>query len=363
MKNGKKFGGDFGSGGDDYDSFIVEYDQDNNEHIFTGIIYDCYENGNLASYYRVINGIKNGEMVHFYPNGQVKEIKQIDKNTLEGIQKEFYENGVLKLVEYRDLGRLVSFEKYDEQGNLSEEKKESMEYELTYAEKRVNNENEELFKREQEKWISKISLKNNFKLADIQLVAGIDIAYWTKGEKDYGVCCIVVIDYITKQIIEEVEFWGQIDVPYISGYLAFRELPLVMEAVKKLQCKPDLFMFDGNGYLHYRNMGIATHASFYLKRPTIGVAKSYLKIKDTDFKMPKNEIGDFTYIEVGGEVYGAVLRTRKDVKPIFISSGNWIDMETSIKITLHFVEKNSRLPITTRYADLATHESRRKYSQ
>lgn len=222
---------------------------------------------------------------------------------------------------------------------------------------------EEVFKREQEKWISKISLENSFQLKDIRLVAGIDIAYWTEGKIDYGVCCIVVIDYITKKVIEEVECLGQIDVPYISGYLAFRELPLVVRAVKKLQSDPDLFMFDGNGYLHYRHMGIATHASFYLKKPTIGVAKSYLKIKDTDFQMPKNEIGDFTFIKIDGEVYGAVLRTRKDVKPIFISCGNWVDLETSIKITLHFVEKNSRLPITTRFADIATHERRSEYFQ
>ncbi|MDI2586573.1 endonuclease V [Psychrobacillus sp. NEAU-3TGS] len=220
---------------------------------------------------------------------------------------------------------------------------------------------EELFKVEQEKWIPEISLKNNFQLADIHLVAGIDIAYWTEGKADFGVCCIVVIDYISKQIVEEVEFCGQIDVPYIPGYLAFRELPLVKEAVKKLQSKPDLYMFDGNGYLHFRKMGIATHASFYLNKPTIGVAKSYLKIKDTDFYMPNNEAGSFTYIKVDGEIYGAALRTRKDVKPIFISCGNWIDLETSIIITLHFVENNSRLPITTRYADLATHESRKKF--
>lgn len=220
---------------------------------------------------------------------------------------------------------------------------------------------EELYRREQEKWISEISLKNNFHLADIHFVAGVDIAYWTEGEINFGVCCIVVLDYFTKQIIEEVEYCGQIDVPYISGYLAFRELPLVMEAAKKVKSKPDLYMFDGNGYLHFRNMGIATHASFYLNKPTIGVAKSYLKIKNTDFQMPHNEVGDYTYIKVNGQIYGAALRTRKDVKPIFVSCGNWIDLETSIKITLHFIEKNSRLPITTRYADLATHESRRKY--
>lgn len=97
MKNGKKFGRNFGYGGDEYDSFIVEYDQNNNEHLFTGIIYDCYENGHLANYYMVKKGMKNGEMVHFYPNGQVKQIKHLNKNILDGIQKDFYENGVFKI--------------------------------------------------------------------------------------------------------------------------------------------------------------------------------------------------------------------------------------------------------------------------
>lgn len=132
MKNGKNFGKNFGYGGDDYDSFIVEYDQNNNEHLFTGIIYECYEDGNLANYYIVKNGVKNGEMVYYYPNGQVKKIKNIDTNTVEGIQKEFYENGVLKLVEYRVLGRLESFIKYDEHGNVLQEKNGSIELNPTY---------------------------------------------------------------------------------------------------------------------------------------------------------------------------------------------------------------------------------------
>lgn len=131
MNNGNKFDENFGYGGDDYDSFIVEYDQNNNEHLYSGIIYDCYENGNIASYYNVKNGIKSGEMVSFFPNGQVKEFKHIDKNTLEGIQKEFYENGFIKLVEYRLLGRVLGFKKFDETGNLLEEKKAPLESDLT----------------------------------------------------------------------------------------------------------------------------------------------------------------------------------------------------------------------------------------
>ena len=135
IKNGKKFGRDFGYGGDDYDSFIVESDQNNNEHLFTGIIYECYEDGNLANYYMVKNGVKNGKMVYYYPNGQVKEIKNIDKNTVEGIQKEFYENGVLKLIEYRVLGKLESFIKYDEYGNVLQDKNGSIELNPSYIER------------------------------------------------------------------------------------------------------------------------------------------------------------------------------------------------------------------------------------
>lgn len=207
---------------------------------------------------------------------------------------------------------------------------------------------------------SNISLKNTFKLTDIKLVAGIDIAYWSNEGIDYGVCCIVVFDYLTKAIIEEVHHIDKIEFPYISGYLAFRELPLVLDTVKKLKNFPDLYMFDGNGYLHNRHMGIATHASFYLKKPTIGVAKTYLKINNVDFIEPENELGSYTEIVVNEEVYGRTLRTRENVKPIFVSCGNWIDLDTATHVVLHFVEKNSRLPITTRYADLATHEVRRE---
>lgn len=221
---------------------------------------------------------------------------------------------------------------------------------------------EEEFRKEQKKWITDISLKNTFQIENVKTVAGIDIAYWSHGGKEFGVCCIVVIEYTSRKILETVEYVNEINIPYMAGYLAFRELPLVMGAVKKLQKEPDIYMFDGNGYLHYRNMGIATHASFYLKKPTIGVAKSYLKINNTDFDMPKNEYGNFTKIIIDNKTYGAALRTRKNVKPIFVSSGNWIDLETAINITLNLVNKDSRLPIPTRYADLETNKSRRKFS-
>ena len=188
----------------------------------------------------------------------------------------------------------------------------------------------------QENFRNKLSLENNFNISDLKTVAGVDLAYWNRDDKEFAVCCIVVIDMDTHEIIEKKYFSGEITVPYIPSFLAFRELPLVLETVKLLENTPDIYMFDGNGYLHPRNMGIASHASFYLNKPTIGVAKTYFRVdKKTDFIFPENTAGSFTDIVIDGKVYGRTLRTHDNVKPVFIP---------------------------TRYADLETHVMREKLS-
>ncbi|MFE4240373.1 endonuclease V [Peribacillus butanolivorans] len=208
--------------------------------------------------------------------------------------------------------------------------------------------------------LSDVTLENSFDVSEIQTIAGVDLAYWDVNKTTYGTCCIVMIDYYTKEVVEKVYSYGEINVPYISGFLAFRELPLVLEAAKKLSNEPDLYMFDGNGYLHYRHMGIATHASMYLKKPTIGVAKSYLKIENVDFTMPENEVGSYNDILIHGDVYGRTLRTSHHVKPIFVSCGNWIDLDTSTEIVMNCINQESRLPIPIRLADLETHRVRKQ---
>lgn len=210
----------------------------------------------------------------------------------------------------------------------------------------------------QNKLKENITLKNSFNKNNINLIAGVDLAYWEYDNRQYGTCCIAVIDYNTKEVVEKVNSFGEITVPYVAGFLAFRELPLVIEATKKLVVDPDMFMFDGNGYLHFNHMGIATHASFFLNKPTIGVAKSYLKINGVDFDMPSEKAGSYEDIVIDEEVYGRVLRTRDNVKPIFISCGNSIDLETSMEIVSNLVNKESRLPIPVRLADLETHKVR-----
>lgn len=193
----------------------------------------------------------------------------------------------------------------------------------------------------------------------VKLIAGIDLAYWKQNEEEYAVCCIVVINFDTHEVIEKKHYSGKIEVPYIPGFLAFRELPLILKTVELLETSPDIFIFDGNGYLHPRHMGIATHASFYLNKPTIGVAKTYFRIdKKTDYTEPENEVGSYTDIIIDGEVYGRALRTRKSVKPIFISIGNFISLNTACTLALKLIDKDSHIPIPTRLADLETHIAR-----
>lgn len=212
----------------------------------------------------------------------------------------------------------------------------------------------------QEKLSHKIVLENKVQLKNLKLISGVDVAYWDFNGVDYAVCCIVTLDYITKEIVEKKHYTAMIEIPYMAGYLSFRELPLVLETYKLLEKEPDIIMFDGNGYLHYRHMGLATHASFYLDKPTIGVAKSYLKIEDVEFTMPENIEGAYSEIIINDEIYGRALRTHKDIKPIFVSPGNWIDFDTATNIVLSCINNESRIPIPTRLADIETKKMRKK---
>ena len=92
----------------------------------------------------------------------------------------------------------------------------------------------------------------------------------------------------------------------------------------------------------------------------IGVAKSYFKIDGVDFTMPANEQYSYTDIVIGNEVYGRVLRTHKDVKPIFLSIGNKIDLDTATQITNSLIANEGHIPLPTRLADIMTHEIRKK---
>lgn len=121
--------------GGPYDLGIVEYTDDGKEKLFSGLAYDLYENGTIESYFYVKNGVKQGKYVEFYPNGAIKRIGNMNKNAAEGYQVEFFESTVKKYESECVAGREMTYIKYDEQGNIIEQKTEPSESDLLYAKK------------------------------------------------------------------------------------------------------------------------------------------------------------------------------------------------------------------------------------
>lgn len=106
---------------------------------------------------------------------------------------------------------------------------------------------QENFLKQQNELRNRIEPVDKFDIIKLKLVAGVDLAYWKeKNDNEQAVCCIVVIDYITHEVVEKKYFSGEIDIPYLPGFLAFRELPLVLKTVELLETSPDIFIFDGN---------------------------------------------------------------------------------------------------------------------
>lgn len=194
---------------------------------------------------------------------------------------------------------------------------------------------------------------------EIRTVAGVDLAYWNSGG-EYAVCCIVIIDAESGRVTEKRWSAGRVDFPYIPGCLAFRELPLVVETAEKLTQKPDVYLFDGNGILHPRRMGLAAHASFYLNAPTVGIAKHYFKVDGAEFAAPDIEKGSVSDIVKDGEILGRCVRTQSGVKPVYVSVGNRMDIDAAVRLALALTDSESRIPMPTRFADLETHIMRKK---
>ncbi len=211
----------------------------------------------------------------------------------------------------------------------------------------------------QENLARQITLTDSRDFSQLRKVAGVDLAYWNAPDgREHAVCCIVLIDMQTHKILETAEAAGEITVPYCPGFLAFRELPLVEQAAAKLKQHPELYIFDGNGYLHPRHMGIAVHAALLLQTPAFGISKTYYRVLDTDYTEPEQTAGSYTDIVIGGEVFGRALRTHDNVKPVFVSVGSGISLDTAASLAMQLTEKESRIPLPTRLADLETHRAR-----
>ena len=182
-------------------------------------------------------------------------------------------------------------------------------------------------------------------LDDIRTVAGVDVSY---GE--VGRAAVVVLSFPELKVLEEVTIEGVARFPYVPGLLSFREGPLALAALERVQTRPDVLMFDGQGYAHPRRLGLASHLGVYLDMPSIGVAKSRLV---GTYAEPGPNIGDRSPLVHRGEVVGVALRTKPRTNPLFVSAGHKLDLETAVAVVLRSL-RGYRLPEPTRLADKLT---------
>ncbi|MDE3273813.1 deoxyribonuclease V [Pseudoalteromonas sp. G4] len=180
---------------------------------------------------------------------------------------------------------------------------------------------------------------------DINYIAGIDVAFPNSGKTTRA--AVVLLEYPSLRLVEQVVHESPTVIPYIPGVLSFREGGAVLKALKKLVKRPDLLMFDGQGVAHPLGLGIASHVGVVLNMPTIGIAKSCLI---GDYNEPEQFKGATTDLVVRGQHCGYVVRSRTNVKPLFISPGHLITKEQALSLALECVTK-FRLPEPTRLAD------------
>ncbi|MBI4141998.1 endonuclease V [Candidatus Woesearchaeota archaeon] len=163
----------------------------------------------------------------------------------------------------------------------------------------------------------------------VKRVAGFDVVYF----EDQAVCAAVVFDAQTNEVVEKKYIATRAPMPYIPGFLAFREGPLIIQAYYDLEHEPDLLMIDGHGIAHAKKCGLATFVGLELHKPTIGVGKNLL-------------IGDMQddKIFVDDELRGVAVKTRDFARPVFVSPGNLIDVETAAVIAKKWVFPPHKLP-------------------
>ena len=182
------------------------------------------------------------------------------------------------------------------------------------------------------------------RLDSVQYVAGVDVGFEAGGKITRA--AVAVLRY------PELDLSGQsiarlpTSFPYVPGLLSFREIPAILAALEQLERQPDLLLCDGQGYAHPRRLGIACHLGLLTGLPAIGVAKTRLIGRHAEVPTRR---GGWAPLMDGEERIGAVLRTRAGVKPLFISLGHRISLETAIHYVMTCTTRY-RLPETTRWA-------------
>ncbi len=179
-----------------------------------------------------------------------------------------------------------------------------------------------------------------------RFVAGADVAF--SADKQTVFAAAVVYDRETQTIVDIARAAVPAEVPYIPGFLSFREGPALFQAISRLKHPFGAICCDGQGYAHPRRCGLACHIAITLDIPGIGVGKSRLV---GTFDDPPPQAGAATPLMDGDEQIGLVLRTRDNTRPLFVSIGHRVDLESARALVLSCCTKY-RIPEPTRQADI-----------
>lgn len=179
---------------------------------------------------------------------------------------------------------------------------------------------------------------------EVRTIAGVDCAFIDAGKRI--VAAAVLCDADSLEVVASAGAVRPCRFPYVPGLLSFREAPAAVAAMKKLPDRPDLLMCDGQGLAHPRGLGLACHVGLLLDIPTIGVAKSRLC---GWHRQPGPRRRCRTRLQYEGAVVGAVVRTRTNVKPLYVSVGHRVTLDDAIAWTLR-TARSVRLPEPTRRA-------------
>jgi deoxyribonuclease V len=190
-------------------------------------------------------------------------------------------------------------------------------------------------------------------LEAVRVVVGVDVSYDEAVGEAYA--AVVAYRYPALELLAEAALTRRIAFPYVPGLLSFREAPAALDALAALPVRPDLLLCDGQGIAHPRRFGLACHLGALTGLPSVGCAKSRLV---GAYDEPGREAGDHTPLRAGGEVIGAVLRTRPSARPLFISPGYRVTLEQALEVTLRCL-RGRRLPEPTRAADRLAADTRR----
>ncbi len=178
-------------------------------------------------------------------------------------------------------------------------------------------------------------------LKKVNLIAAADVSF--RDKMMFGV--VAVFRFPSLEIVETKTAKMKESFPYVPGLLTFREGPILLKAFAKIKSNPDVIIFDGQGIAHPLRMGEAAHMGILLNKPSIGCAKSRLI---GDYKEPKKKKGSYSKLLYNGQKIGVVLRSKDNVKPLFVSSGHKIDLKSSLRIILACCKKY-RFPEPIRY--------------